>query len=58
MKSIQISLKTSGIMAYTRLREWFDPAFSGTPYETQSKHNRPVGHTRMPFYSKRLSIGV
>lgn len=56
MKILRFSIKIGGIMAYTRLREWFDPAFSGTPYETQLHDNSPVVQNRVPFYSKRLSI--
>lgn len=43
-------------VAFSRLQVWFDPAQTGSPYETlQPKKDRKTKR-QYPFFSKRLSI--
>lgn len=58
MNNQMFSVQKGFFMAFSRLQDWFDPAQSGSPYETpQPKKTRKTKQT-FPFFSKRLSIGV
>ena len=51
-------LQKSFSAAFSRLQTWFDPAMTGSPYETlQSKKDRNSKH-QSPYFSKRLSIRI
>ena len=57
--SIPFSPLQKGLsLAFSRLQIWFDPAQTGSPYETpQSKGNKRRRRLE-PFFSKKLSIRV
>lgn len=45
-------------MAYLSLQTWFDPAQTGSPYETHQTNRGGKVKRHHPFFSKRLSIRV
>ncbi len=51
-------LQTGLITAFSRLQVWFDPAQTGSPYETFQPKNSRKSKQQYPFFSKRLSIRV
>jgi len=42
--------------AFSRLQVWFDPAQTGSPYESTSPRRSKKNKQQYPFFSKRLSI--
>ena len=42
--------------AYSRLKEWFDPSFEGSPYEDNFTMHEKVRQKKSYLMSKRLSI--
>jgi hypothetical protein len=53
MKYITFSYQPEFLQgAYTRLKEWFDPSFEGSPYEANSPLSQP--HVKKgPFLLKK-----
>lgn len=45
-------------MAFSRLQIWFDPAQTGSPYETPLTNRSEKVKRHHSFFSKRLSIRV
>lgn len=43
-------------VAFSRLQVWFDPAQTGSPYETFQPKKDKKSKGQYPFFSKRLSI--
>lgn len=43
-------------VAFSRLQVWFDPAQSGSPYETFQPKKERKTKRQYPFFTKRLSI--
>lgn len=51
-------MSTLIVMAFSRLQVWFDPAQTGSPYETyHPRRDRKVGR-QYGLISKKLSIRV
>ena len=58
MSTSLLPLQKGLVSAFSRLQVWFDPAQSGSPYETfQTKHKKNRKH-QYSFFSKRLSIRI
>lgn len=45
-------------MAFLCLKEWFDPAYKGTPYEANSPIDTHIHEQKYYFVSKKLSIRI
>jgi hypothetical protein len=56
MYSIQLTVKNSVSAAFSRLQVWFDPAQTGSPYETLTPRKTSTNKKQYPFFTKRLSI--
>jgi len=58
MNTLVFPLQKGLSVAFLRLQMWFDPAQTGSPYETaQPKRDRKMKRI-YPFFSKRLTIRV
>lgn len=51
-----LASKTSALLAFERLKIWFDPAITGSPYESEAPRNRPRTQKRYPFMPRKLSM--
>ncbi len=51
-------LKIGLSAAYTCLKVWFDPAMSGSPYESQPQKREKSRSQKYPFFIKKLSIRI
>ena len=58
MSTLYSSLQKNLSTAFLRLQVWFDPAMTGSPYETPPLKRGKNGKRLEPFFSKRLSIRV
>jgi len=56
MNTSFFSLQKGFNMAFLRLQVWFDPAQTGSPYETSTPRTSKKHKQKYPFFSKRLSI--
>ncbi len=58
MKTGMFDTKMMVLGAYERLKIWFDPAMSGSPYELSTAQNRKKNGKRFPFVPRKLSIRI
>ncbi|MFH0773040.1 MAG: hypothetical protein V1922_01900 [bacterium] len=58
MSTLLFPIQKGLSMAFLRLQVWFDPAQTGTPYETFPPKQNGKVKRNYPFFSKRLSIRV
>ncbi len=56
MKIVKYSTQNILAMAYLCLRELFDPAYTGSPYELHTTHLSKNEEPKRLFFTKRLSI--
>ena len=45
-------------MAFSRLQIWFDPAQTGSPYESLQPKKDKKAKKLEPFFTKRLSVRI
>lgn len=50
--------KIGALLAFERLKIWFDPATTGSPYESEAPKSRPKIQKRYPFMPRKLSMGM
>jgi len=48
--------KTVALVAFERLKMWFDPAMDGSPYEIVPPQNKQRSKKRYPFIPRKLSM--
>lgn len=48
--------KIGALLAFERLKIWFDPAVTGSPYESEGPRNKPQTQKRYPFVPRKLSM--
>ena len=53
-----LASKAGALMAFERLKMWFDPAITGSPYESEAPRNRTKIQKRYPFMPRKLSMGM
>lgn len=51
-----LASKTGALLAFERLKMWFDPAVVGSPYESEAPQNRHHTQKRYPFMTRKLSM--
>lgn len=51
-----LASKAGALMAFERLKIWFDPAIAGSPYESGTLKKRIPIQKRYPFMPKKLSM--
>jgi len=58
MSTLLSPLQKNLSMAFLRLQVWFDPAMTGSPYETTPPKKGKNDKQRYTFITKRLSVRV
>lgn len=58
MKAYLSPVQSCLVIAFSRLKMWFDPAQTGSPYELSQPNNRESKKKRYPLFTKKLSMGM
>lgn len=56
MKIALNGTKTVALVAFERLKMWFDPAMDGSPYEMSTPQSKQRCKKRYPFIPRKLSM--